>query len=171
MKSLLVAVADAAVEQGAKRLLMAGAIPDFERPAGAGSNIEILPFQSLAQVESTDALLWLGDPAEGARLLNQLRAVQPEVPFWMGPLGGDPVFADHGLDHHRVFWAIWRDANYNQWAETHSSSSPLAYLVYHQTEWALWHLTNSAKIVSDDSSWTIVFFQLDESGQSQPYEP
>ncbi|MEM7127877.1 MAG: hypothetical protein AAF702_16205 [Chloroflexota bacterium] len=195
LPSLVAAVAKIATQQDAERIVIAGVGPLVEIDAA----LPLIPFDSISEMKENDALLWLGAPDKGAALLNQLRASYPEMPFWMGPLGGDPVFRDHAFTHHRVYWAIWSNSYYNQWADSHNPSSPLAYLVYRQTEWVLWHLSCGClenvqfpvvlqeksesrsqaplRIVGPASSsdiselWEIVFFELDEAGQSRAYKP
>lgn len=167
IESMVAAIAGAAARQGAERLLVAGT--SVALPTSAANPIN--QFGSMMDVGPTDALLWLGPPAAGANLYNQLRIHNDASAFWMGPLGGDPVFVEHATSHHRVYWAIWTDSNYNSWAESHNPSSPLAYLVYRQTERAFWYVVDSAKLSSAENEWQIAFFEVEENGQSQLYEP
>lgn len=160
------AVAEANRLRNVQRLMVSG-LPTEGLPAVA--HINIRHFGSLEDISQNDAILWLGDPSGGAKLYNQLRMQHSSVPFWMGPMGGDPVFAEHAHSINHVFWAIWSDSHYNDWAENHNQATPLAYLVYRSTKSIIEQLTASpGSDFSFEGQWQIEMFELTADGQSQP---
>ena len=108
---LLAEIADAARREGAKRLVLTGAISDWPNGVTADwDKILVLPTivdNDVAIVQQTDAVIWWGPPAEGAAYLDELRAAGMNVPFWMGPEGGNPVFVAHAEAFDNVYWATW----------------------------------------------------------------
>ncbi|MDQ3250490.1 MAG: ABC transporter substrate-binding protein [Chloroflexota bacterium] len=119
-------------------------------------------------VQPTDAILWLGNPAEGAVYLARVRQTQPDVPFWMGPEGGDPVFAERAPIRGPVYWATWLDDAYASWAAAHPSPTPAAYRVYQATRQAIAAVTGTA-LSASPRHWRVQLFILDESGASYPF--
>ncbi len=125
---LLEAIAASARSQGAKRLMIVGLSSAWPQLAAiqpgqyAGLPVTYISEagQALTVVETGDTVLWLGSPAEGARFFGSLRYSQPSVPFWMGPQGGDPVFAGRAAVAGPIYRATWSDDGYQPWATSHS---------------------------------------------------
>lgn len=129
-----------------------------------------------ADVASTETILWLGNAADGASYLIQLRSYRADVPFWLA-VGGEPsIFYQrvvHGLELNPaspplgpVYWAAWLDDGYEGWAATHTPNSPTAYAVYRATQTAI------AEIIGEPSLSSIprlYIFQLTEDGQYLPF--
>jgi len=121
-------------------------------------------------------VLWLGDPAGGARYLADLRAGQSAVPVWLGPQGGDPVFAERmngktpGL-FDGVYWATWEAIGYNA---PNFPDTPDAQLVYLATRAALDQLVDVSAVDSMSlpalrmPQWRVRFFSFNDDGVSRP---
>lgn len=98
------------------------------------------------EVGAADAVLWLGDAAEGASFLGLLRTKNRSVPFWTTEIVGDPVFHSllmELLDNTPpgpIYWVVAMVDNadqYQEWAAAHADASPTAYAVYLATQRAL----------------------------------
>jgi hypothetical protein len=128
-----------------------------------------------ADVAPTETILWLGNGADGARYLIELRSQASDVPFWLAAGGEPSIFyqrVTHGLGMlsarpslGQVYWAAWLDDGYEAWAATHSPNSPTAYAVYRATQNAITQISGAP---SPSSPWQIYTFQLTEDGQSLP---
>ena len=179
--SLWAEVAQMARRNGADRLVLAGLASDSlgqdtsDREKALRLPIIIDP--DLAAIQPLDAVLWFGNPAEGAAYLNSLRSAGIDVPFWMGPMGGETVFADRLLAYSQtfdgVYWATWSDEGYDAWAVTHQPADPAAYLVYRTTELAIAEVmgTGAASTAKADGGWRIQLYALTPDGRSIPYRP
>jgi hypothetical protein len=133
-------------------------------------------------IRNAEAVFWLGSAEEGAAYLAQLRRMQPQAPFILGPAGEDPVFAERilgmqtgtsalpgeGLQH--TYWTTWTDASYNAWANRHANDSPNAYLVYRTTLAALAAATGVTKDPLP-ASWFVQMFRYDVRGAWSPVQP
>lgn len=183
------AVADAARSQGAERLALAGEGGGWlELSPAEWESLFPLPASALTSLEavrSTDAVLWLGDVAQGAYYLAQLRQVQAEVPFWLGPAGGDPVFIEHAVAQgvepgDGLYWATWLDVQYAEWHQR-TDLSPSAYLTYRATQQAIAFAAETtsaqrslapplnAPLRSEEiEQWNIYLFELSMDGASIP---
>lgn len=159
---------------GARRLVLAGWTPGWpELSQAQWSQAIAMPAildDAPGTVQADDAVFWLGSPEAGATYLNALRKAQPNVTFWLGPLGSDPVFAERATGLERVYWLSWNDPGYNQWASTHPSPSPSNYLIYRATRAALQAATGAAHIESD-AHWFVQAFVADADGKSVPFVP
>ncbi|GIV77236.1 MAG: hypothetical protein KatS3mg050_1630 [Litorilinea sp.] len=167
---LIEAVATAAAAQGAQRLILAGWEAGWPRIEISLPAIEVKWVDDgawqISGLRATDAVLWLGSPAEGAKMLTAVRQVQPEIPFWLASQGGDPVFGARATITGPVFWAIWSDSGYNPWATTHTPNSPAAYLVYQSTRYAI--AVISGITIPPAGGWEVRLFQLLPGGESIP---
>lgn len=172
---LLTEIAAAARAQGAARMLVVHAPgwPDFST---LEPNAFDLPLQiaedarsALEQFMPGDAFLWLGEAHEGALVLGELRAQHADAIFWLGPQGGDPVFAAHAQISAPVFWAIWSDDAYNHPSQADSALSPGAYLVYRAAQAAV--AQAAGRQPEATHAWRIAFYRLDASGISTPWTP
>jgi hypothetical protein len=128
-----------------------------------------------ADVAATETIVWLGNAADGASYLSQLRSYRPDVPFWL-VVGGEPSIFYQLVTHRLemfssppplgpVYWAAWLDDGYEGWAATHTPSSPTAYAVYQATQTAI------AEIAGDpfvSSGPRLYVFQMTENGQFLP---
>jgi branched-chain amino acid transport system substrate-binding protein len=177
---LVAAVAGAARQQGAVQLVLAGYTPGW--PAYTAdewtgiAGMPVLLNDDPAMVRADDAVLWLGDPAGGARYLADLRAGQSAVPVWLGPQGGDPVFAERmngktpGL-FDGVYWATWEAIGYNA---PNFPDTPDAQLVYLATRAALDQLVDVSAVDSMSlpalrmPQWRVRFFSFNDDGVSRP---
>lgn len=188
---LVAAIANAARAQGAQRLVLAG--DDTGWPVYTPQEWESLvqmPVSALAQdaslasaeVDSTDAVLWRNDVAAGALYLAQLRQSGVEISFWLGPSGGDPVFAEHAAAHglqldDGIYWATWLDADYAAWHQE-TGMSPSAYPVYRATQQAIATIAMGAGAANEPSAlepgekqardWRVHLFELRNDGTSSP---
>ncbi len=147
--TLVQVVAAAAKEQGQQRLVLIGPTAGWP-PLGELLAVEAaIPLvgadpaagpQAL-EIAATDALLWLGRTEMGAAYINDLRPHQPEVPFWLGPWGGDPVLGERTLFRTGIYWVGWSDDDYPRWANAAAAegipNATTAYLTYRATEAAL----------------------------------
>ena len=124
-----------------------------------------------------DAVFWMGNAADGADYLVRLRPMQPSVPFWLGPQGADPVFAERVATLEFVYWATWLGEYYAQWAVNHTPATPTAYLVYQATRQAIARisaveigLSHNPPLLANAQTWVVHFFTLEQNGISRPLE-
>jgi branched-chain amino acid transport system substrate-binding protein len=131
-----------------------------------------------SDVAPSEAVIWLGSAADGARYLIQLRSLGMEIPLWL-PIAGDlPIFHQrvaHGLEMlptrpplGLVYWTAWLDDGYETWAATHSPNSPTAYAVYRATERAIAEIAGLPSRSAASATPRLYIFQLGEDGKSQP---
>lgn len=143
-------VANAAVEQGAERLLLASdaSLGDslVAQLASLDAPLPLLALPPLAQVEldaalrPTDALLWFGTPDAALPWIKAVRALQPNLPVWLSAQANAPLFVSRTQSYRGLYWSSWHSVDYTG----PSSLSPSAQLVYSATRAALWPLANSA---------------------------
>lgn len=153
-------------QQGVQRLALAGWPASPSLMATLKAPIPLAAVEQTAEVQARDAVLWLGDAVAGAAFLTQLRQVQPQVPFWLGLQGEDPVFAAFTPIRSQVYWASWANSGYDEWAKTHSPSTLTAYQVYLATQQAIARLADST--LEPQNPWVVRCFSLTSNGASQP---
>lgn len=165
--------AELASDQGAQGLVLAGWTPGWpELTAARWSELAGLPVRQVeapVQVQLGEAVFWLGSPDGGAAYLAELRRHHPQAPFWLGPQGGDPVFAEHAQMFDQVYWVIWTDPGYHDWSTAHTPSSPAAYLVYRATVDAIDGIAGAPSAPRDE--WFVQVYALDSDGVSVRYPP
>jgi len=179
---LISTIGQAMQEQGAQRAVVAGWTPGWP-PRDAPIWRDLLQMPVLlhdepAAVQPTDAVLWLGHAAGGAAFYTQLRRNQADVPFWMGPQGGDPVFAERVGTPQHVYWAVRLDSGYEPWAR--STQLPAsAYRVYRATQHAIEMICREHAEAAQPSAlqqdgeefpaeWRVFFFAMQADGASSP---
>lgn len=175
-RGLTAAVGAAVRRQGATALVLAGDAQGWPTwDAATWSAIAGLPVRRLTGADSAtktlsagDAIFWLGDADAAAAFLNALPTELAEVPFWLGPAGGDPILTEHAKIDRKLYWLTWSSLPYNDWAATHSPSTPFAYLVYQATRAAIEAVTGAAATTAP--SWRVVLFEV-ENGVSHVYTP
>ncbi len=131
-----------------------------------------LPVQvgdDLATVPEDGAVLWLGLADGAATFLTALRTRLADVPLWMGPWGGDPVFFERAGSYEHVYWVTWTDARFEEWAETHDPNTPAAYLVYRATEEALRAAGHQMPADDAPNTWYLQAYALRADGSSIPF--
>jgi len=177
---LVVAVAHAAQNQGNRRFVLAGWTPGWPQHSVAEwaerTGVPVVITNETNAVHATDAVFWMGNAADGADYLARLRPMQPAVPFWLGPQGGDPVFAERmTTPYGPVYWATWLGEDYAQWAANHTPATPTAYLVYQATRQAIVDLAASGTdrssnlpMLASAPQWRVQFFSLGQNGISRP---
>lgn len=169
---LILAVAKAVAEEGIDRLLVSGS---SVKALSESALITVAMWTDEISIDETDAILWLGDAADGTALLNGLRDEGWAAPFWFGPWGGDPIVRERTNTRHGIYWAIWQDSHYTSWSESHEPSSPFAYLVYRATEHTIGKVlnieTNSAPSSLDGGGWEVAFYAIGEDGLSYRIDP
>jgi branched-chain amino acid transport system substrate-binding protein len=173
-EGLAAAAGTLAVQEGARGLVLAGWTEGWPAlDADAWSQAAGLPVRLLDDpggVRGDEAVFWLGSAEEGAAYLAQLRRVQPQVPFVLGPAGEDPVFAERAEGFQHTYWTTWTDADYNAWAARHANDSPNAYLVYRATLAALTAATGVTQNAAP-ASWSVQMFRYDAQGGWSPVQP
>jgi hypothetical protein len=86
------------------------------------------------EVTPGDAVLWLGDAAEGADFARSVWEMLPDTPIGLYAAGvGTFRQRVGGQMTGPLFVVGWIDDDYPAWAASHSPSSPAAYTVYRQT--------------------------------------
>lgn len=180
--ALVTAVATAAKAQGQERLVLLGPSagwPSMTDLVAADAPLPIVAVDlSIAGVSepaiyATDALFWLASPESSTIYIEELRPTQPDVPFWLGPWGSDPVWAERTASHTELYWVSWVDDGYPRWRREVPAqgvpNSPTAYLTYRATEAALATIeTVSTPAVP---TWRSQRFALQNDGSSSPLEP
>ncbi len=169
---LVAAVAAQASQSGVTRLALAGdqtgwpELTDQEWSNVAG--IEVAKIAGIDDVYAGDVLFWMGSAANGAAFLNELRRRYPDLPFWLGPQGEDPVFAERAESIHQTYWATWVDLNYNRWASDRSPASPGRYQIYRATATAASRITEGKSAAEND--WLVQLFVIGDDGASTPLD-
>jgi hypothetical protein len=167
---LVQAAVRGAARAGATALVLAGWTPGW--PALTPANwteavgVPVRFDDNPANVQENEAVFWLGSPEDAADYLAQLRQHRLTAPFWMGPQGDDPVFAERATTFDGVFWAIWSDAGYNSWVEQHATPSPTAYLVYKAAVAALRTATNQ-RPDTPQQPWFVQTYAVNADGSSE----
>jgi branched-chain amino acid transport system substrate-binding protein len=170
--SLVAVVAEAARDQGSKRLLLAGwpplpGMPPAPWPEGMG--LPVAPGDDPNAVLPTDSVLHLGNPDQAATYLNVLRTLQPAVPYYLGPQGEDPVFAERAQIGGPVFWVTWVDTAYDAWAAQYQPATPASYRTYRATQQALVQLYQAVPYPAP--RWEPRLFAVMEDGTSEVFSP
>lgn len=170
---MVATAANYASRQGASRLVLAGWTPGWPALSDAEWSTAIgfpaARIQAPEMVAPSDAVFWLGSPAEGADFLNVLRQYHPTAPFWLGPQGGDPVFSERAQSFDQIYWVVWSDLGYNGWKQQHSPSSPLAYLVYQATVASIQSATGQTPQTT--TGWFVQAYSVTPDGDSRPLVP
>jgi hypothetical protein len=170
---LVSAVAAEAKRSGAARLTLAGNkagwpnLSDEEWSTIAG--LDVAHFGDLDDLSTDDALFWMGSAADGASFLNELRSRFPELPFWLGPQGEDPVFAERAQSMHQVHWATWVDVAYNGRFSDQSLASPGKYQIYQATVVAARGIIDGQRMAKNE--WFVQMFAFGDDGTSTPLAP
>lgn len=175
-RELAAAVGVAVQQQGATALVLAGNAQGWPLwDAATWSALARLPVRWLADDASAvqslsahDAIFWLGAADEAAAFLATLPAELAEIPFWLGPAGDDPILTEHAKIDRKLYWLTWSNVLYNDWAATHSPSTPSAFLVYQATRAAIGAVTGVA--ATDAVPWHVVLFEV-QNGVSRVYTP
>ena len=154
--------------RGARALVLAGWTAGWPAYAASQwSDLAGLPVRlsdDPAAVAGDEAVMWLGAPDSAATYLSTLRARQPDAEFWLGPAGGDPVFAERADTHERIYWVVWTDQDYNAWAAAHTPSTPSAYLVFRATQEAVRRATGQAGATLSPSTWRVQAYTFGAGG-------
>lgn len=139
LAALIAAVAIAAETESAQQLTAAG-IPQawLEPVAGRLAVHDVTIPVRLANLDAGDsadpgdhgALLWLGDPHQGARLQAALHTSRPDAAFWMGPQSAGPVFFAHMTARGPIYWVTWVTPQYNASSSQSELGAPAASLTY-----------------------------------------
>lgn len=168
---LVAEVAQAAAQNGATSLLLAGWTPGWPSLSAerwtSYAGIPIRLDDEPAHVAPGEAVLWLGSPADGARYFVDLRKFAPDAPFWMGPQGGDPVFLERvlaepvfaGQGLGPVFWATWLTDEYDEWRVQHEPGTPADFLVHKATLFAMARATGAIP-TEGDLPWRVRIFPV-----------
>jgi len=163
---LLRAVAIAEATRGTQRLVVAGGadgpVITSVPPAFA---LPLLHSEEVEQVRAGDAIFWLGSPEAAAIYLQALRMRTSAVPFWLGPQGDDPVFAEQAALTHAVSLVTWLDDDYLAWSQSHAITSPRAYLTYRATVQAITQINDRTSPTVP--TWRIAHFTIQPDGSSQ----
>lgn len=202
LQALFLAVNQASLQQGAKRLLIIDMNDSWLlQKDDQWSEIDGLPIHLVniatdhakkpitvvteqivtEQVEASDAVLFLGSPADAATFVSALRQEHETVPFWMGPQGGDPILYERAARVDKVYWATWLDEGYEEWVTSHQPATPSAYLVYKATERAIRAIVNPANGLDNNELGNPVpesstvpqirLFSVEPNGISISYQP
>jgi hypothetical protein len=167
---LVEAVAEVAVQQGCRRLLIAGWPQDWPSdrllPDRVAVDIGLTVDEDAASIVRFDAIFYLGEPAAAATYAARLRTIGSNAPLYLGPQGEDPVFAEQTENSVGVYWLTWLDAGYAAWSERATSASPAAYQVYRATQRAMSAVTGVA--AGETTPWHPQWFVYDAQGESQP---
>lgn len=173
---LAVAVGAAVQAQGATALVLAGDAQGW--PAwdeATWTAIAGLPVRRLASdagaantLSPQDAIFWLGAADAAAAFLNTLPTALSGVPIWLGPAGDDPLLTEHTKIDSKLYWLTWSNVHYNNWAATHTPSTPSAFLADQATRAAIEAVTGVA--ASDAAPWHVVLFEV-KNGVSRVFTP
>ncbi len=173
---LIVAIAAAAENEGAQQIAVAGLPQAWLAPLAARLTQASTPIPvRLLDLDAGDpvdpgaqgAFLWLGDAHDGARVLADLRELHPEAAFWLGPQGGDPVFAAHAVVQGPVYWATWAGAQYNAVSQPAVLGSPAARLTFDAACVALKGMAGES---SPPQPRPLLAYRITQGGESAPLD-
>ncbi len=159
-------LAETVKQQGAQRLVLAGASHVDTWPWPNSLALPVVVRSEPSEISAGDAIFWLGDAATAADFLNRLRPIQPEVPFWLGAQAEDPVFRERTAIRTHVYWAAWVDPEYDQWSQTHPSVPVYAYQTYAAAKQAIGEISGGGG--AKQVVWQLRLFTLSPEGQSRP---
>ena len=182
MAVLADAVAGVAAEQGADRLALAG----WDGVAALRPATSVLPWVDVtgaAELRPGDALLWMGDEAEGARFIAQV-ADRDSLIVWLAPWAAGSVMVDHlgaavvstgssgagspgAGSLPELFWGLWLPVDYTEWSSTRNFPNPIEFLLHRAAAWAS-GLNGSSLVPPAADSWQFVPFRLTEGAVSLP---
>ena len=173
---LAAAVGAAVQAQGATALVLAGDAQGWpawdEATWTAIAGLPVRQLASDASVVNTlspqDAIFWLGAADTAAAFLNTLPTALSGVPIWLGPAGDDPLLTEHTKIDSKLYWLTWSNVHYNNWAATHTPSTPTAFLADQATRAAIEAVTGVA--ATDAAPWHVVLFEV-ENGVSRVFIP
>ena len=173
---LVAAAGSAARRQGAQMLVLAGdgtgwpALSDDAWSAVAGMPVTRIAgsTRDTAALTGDEALFWLGAPDVAAHFLNRLRPLHPEMPVWIGQGGSDPVLTERARFDSELYWLVWSNPHYNEWAVQHSSSTPEAFLVYQATQAAI-AVVGDGTAARSTVPWDVALFEYGPDGLSRPF--
>jgi len=173
---LIAAAGSAARRQGAQMLVLAGdstgwpALSSDAWAAVAGMPVARITgaASDAATLTGDEAIFWLGAPAAAADFLNGLRPLYPEMPVWIGQGGSDPVLAERARFDSELYWLVWSNPHYNEWAVQHSSSTPEAFLVYQATQAAI-AVVGDGTAARSTVPWAVALFEYGPDGLSRPF--
>ncbi len=83
------------------------------------------PTQAAEEVTGNDAILWLGDAAQGATWYAALRA-RTNAPFVLGTPIGAEIFARHAPHSTSAYWLLWHEFEYTN-APNSSTPQPTGF--------------------------------------------
>jgi branched-chain amino acid transport system substrate-binding protein len=177
---LIEAVGAAVQQQGAGTLFLAGEArgwPDWneaEWSAAAGLPVRFLDDDpaAVATLTAGDALFWLGAAEDAADFHNRYSSELAKLPFWLGPAGGDPVLSEHLKTDSKLYWSVWSNFLYTEWAVHHTPSTPSAFLIYQATRRAVDVVTGAATgaMGAEVTPWHVELFEI-EDGVSRSFTP
>lgn len=112
-------------------------------------------------VQAGQAVLWLGDAAEGADFARSVWERLPDTPIGLYTAGVETFRQRVGEKTTGPLFVVgWIDDDYPAWAASHSPSTPAAYTVYRQTADVLKHLAGETVT----TTWQPAIFMLDNAG-------
>lgn len=170
-EGLLAAVGMAVQRQGAVSLAVAGdsngwpAWDEAHWSAMTGVPTRFLPNDS-ASLRPDEAIFWLGAADEAAAFLNAMPSSSADAPFWLGPVGGDPVLTERLKTDRKLYWLTWSNSHYTDHVMGHEPMTPAAVLTYEATRAALEAATGIRTIPA--SPWRVAMFVV-ENGVSRPF--
>ncbi|GIV67229.1 ABC transporter substrate-binding protein [Caldilinea sp.] len=168
---LLAAVGAAVRRQGAASLALAGdpsGWPAWDE--ARGSAIAGLPTRFLhddvASLRPDEAIFWLGAADEAAAFLNATPSAGAGAPFWLGPVGGDPVLTERLETDRKLYWLTWSNSHYTDRVMGRDPMAPAALLTYEATRAALDAAMRTETVPA--RPWRVAMFVL-ENGVSRPF--
>jgi hypothetical protein len=174
-QGLIRAAAELAKEDEATALVLAGGtqgwpeLDETQWTSAVGFPVRLA--DDPQDVERGEAVFWLGSAEDGAAYLADLRRLQPQALFALGPAGEDPVFVERYLARagslDRVYWTTWTDAGYTDWTAVQLIQSPNAYLAYRAAQAALLAAT-AHDPAAPPPSWVVQTYRFDPLGNWSP---
>ena len=174
---LIRAVGEAAMAQGAQRLVIAGWSAGWPHRDQSGwqqvAGLPIFLNEDPAQVERTDAVLWLGLPEDGVHYLSVLRSRFAGLPFWVTYAGASPILPERAANLENVYWATWRNLEYTEAVVDGSPLTPDQHRVQLAMQTAIDALSGldalSAMAEQSSLGWEIVLYAFDDEGHPHLY--
>lgn len=169
------------IQKSGRQQLVIGGLPvaidlqlDWSRLTDLDIKLLDLNVESADKIVSGDAaVLWLGDAAKGAQFANEIWGEFPDIVFWTGTQGADPVFVERLTQPKAYYWAGWSNENYDSWKATHQPSSLAAYHSYLATQSAIAQLAlptaAQSAVATIEPPWFVQCFQVDAQLETRPF--
>lgn len=173
LSDLILSIASMAESHGARVLLVAGLPVEWMDTVNTSVNEaqRTMPIQFVArgydfgEMQADSALLWLGQPHEGADVAAEVQRAHPQIAVWLGPEGDSMVLPAHRQTDGAHYWHSWVTPQYNSVSQQAPGVLTKA-LTYEATCQALAAIYGRPD--ADGTSLSARAFRINEYGMNEP---